>query len=168
MRALCRHACGAGTLSVTPPRAGIDVTLVQHSLAHGTPDACFPNNWFSTHGPEETSPATDVGVAVLYPMKCPNRALERRPDLQALVRGLGYDALHDMTGGEKEDVHFEGTGVLVLDRVRGTAYVALSDRANKRAAEECAPLLPRTRAPAHAASSLRSVRQARAHSDRRP
>jgi hypothetical protein len=29
--------------------AGVRVSLFQHSLAHGTPDACFPNNWFSTH-----------------------------------------------------------------------------------------------------------------------
>ena len=25
------------------------VNLMAHSDAHGTPDAVFPNNWFSTH-----------------------------------------------------------------------------------------------------------------------
>ena len=31
--------------------------------------------------------------------------------------------------------HFEGTGVLVLDRINGIAYVALSERADKQVAE---------------------------------
>jgi hypothetical protein len=30
--------------------AGVNVKLFQHHLRHGTPDAVFPNNWFSTHG----------------------------------------------------------------------------------------------------------------------
>ncbi|KAL6778292.1 hypothetical protein ACKKBG_A17635 [Auxenochlorella protothecoides x Auxenochlorella symbiontica] len=33
--------------------AGVRVNLFQHSLAHGTPDAVFPNNWFSTHAAGE-------------------------------------------------------------------------------------------------------------------
>eukprot|EP00879_Flechtneria_rotunda_P015682 GHRR01016404.1.p1 GENE.GHRR01016404.1~~GHRR01016404.1.p1 ORF type:complete len:300 (+),score=62.21 GHRR01016404.1:138-1037(+) len=29
--------------------AGVEVQLFQHHIRHGTPDAVFPNNWFSTH-----------------------------------------------------------------------------------------------------------------------
>ena len=29
--------------------AGIQVDLHEHHLDHDTPDAVFPNNWFSTH-----------------------------------------------------------------------------------------------------------------------
>ena len=27
--------------------AGVRVKLFEHAASHGTPDACFPNNWFS-------------------------------------------------------------------------------------------------------------------------
>ena len=53
--------------------AGVQVNLFQHTLEHGTPDAVFPNNWFSTH------PATETGqdsAMVLYPMKTKNRHVQ--------------------------------------------------------------------------------------------
>ena len=61
--------------------AGVRVSLFQHSLAHGTPDACFPNNWFSTHAADEAVGGVRAKTLVLYPMKCPNRAAERRPEI---------------------------------------------------------------------------------------
>jgi hypothetical protein len=61
--------------------AGVTVSLFQHSLAHGTPDACFPNNWFSTHAADEAAGGVGARTLVLYPMKCPNRAAERRPEI---------------------------------------------------------------------------------------
>jgi hypothetical protein len=112
------------------------VTLVQHSLAHNTPDAVFPNNWFSTHTASESDGATARNTLVLYPMKCANRANERRPELVELLKSRNYDHVYDMTAMEADDVHFEGTGALVLDRVHGTAFVALSERADRAAAEE--------------------------------
>jgi hypothetical protein len=69
--------------------AGVSVTLMQHAVTHGTPDACFPNNWISTHAPGEGGGAAAAGggrTLVLYPMKCPNRAAERRPDVIAAVQ----------------------------------------------------------------------------------
>lgn len=45
------------------------VTLYEHSLAHGTPDACFPNNWFSTHPAGEAAGGNSQSTLVLYPMK---------------------------------------------------------------------------------------------------
>ena len=49
------------------------VNLFQHSLEHGTPDAVFPNNWFSTHPAGEAAGGTTDSTLVIYPMKCPNR-----------------------------------------------------------------------------------------------
>ena len=43
----------------------------------------------------------------------------------------GYAHVWDMSGAEAEGMFFEGTGVLVLDRVNGTAYVNLSERADE-------------------------------------
>ena len=45
-------------------------------------------------------------------------------------------SVYDMSSKEDDGVHFEGTGVLVLDRPRGTAYVSLSERADAGAAQE--------------------------------
>ena len=118
----------AGLYHVLTEVAGVKVNLFQHSLDHGTPDAVFPNNWFSTH------PAGEAGcnqsTLVYYPMKCPNRQAERRVDIRAVLERMGYDRVIDFSGHEKEGKYFEGTGVLVIDRVRGVAYVALSERAH--------------------------------------
>jgi hypothetical protein len=117
--------------------AGVTVSLFQHSLAHGTPDACFPNNWFSTHAADEAAGGVGARTLVLYPMKCPNRAAERRPEIIQVLRSSGYKRVIDMSGHERRDQkYFEGTGVLVLDRVNGVAYVALSERADRELAEQ--------------------------------
>lgn len=39
------------------------MTLFEHGEEHGTPDAVFPNNWFSTHSDKENP------NLVLYPLK---------------------------------------------------------------------------------------------------
>ena len=49
------------------------VSLFQHSLAHGTPDAVFPNNWFTTHPAGEAAGGVAQPTLVFYPLKCPNR-----------------------------------------------------------------------------------------------
>eukprot|EP00775_Hariotina_reticulata_P003023 gene3023-3304_t len=117
--------------------AGVNVKLFQHHLSHGTPDAVFPNNWFSTHAAGEAAGGVGAKTLVLYPMKCPNRAAERRPEIVQFLQHQGYSRVVDMTGHEKHDqAYFEGTGVLVLDRVNGVAYVALSERADRGLAEQ--------------------------------
>ena len=52
--------------------AGVKVNLFSHDISHGTPDAVFPNNWFSTHAAFETN--THKSTLVIYPMKAPNRS----------------------------------------------------------------------------------------------
>ncbi|GFH18031.1 uncharacterized protein HaLaN_14766, partial [Haematococcus lacustris] len=110
------------------------VRLYEHSLAHGTPDACFPNNWFSTHPSAESGTADTL---VLYPMKCPNRAAERRTEMVDYLRAR-YPRVLDMSGQESHHRYFEGTGVLVIDRVNRVAYVDISERADAGLAKEWA------------------------------
>jgi len=117
--------------------AGVKVDLFQHSFDHGTPDACFPNNWFSTHSPAEAGGGVGKRTLVFYPMKCPNRQAERREDIIDVLRDhLGYEKILDLSREEENNKYFEGTGVLVIDRVRGTAYVSLSERADRDLAEK--------------------------------
>lgn len=49
-----------GLYSELVERAGISVSVFSHSSSHNTPDAVFPNNWFSTHNGK---------TLCLYPMK---------------------------------------------------------------------------------------------------
>lgn len=53
------------------------VSLFQHSQEHGTPDAVFPNNWFSTHPQREAAGGVKQSTLVYYPLKCPNRCCSR-------------------------------------------------------------------------------------------
>ncbi|GFR43262.1 hypothetical protein Agub_g4323 [Astrephomene gubernaculifera] len=117
--------------------AGVKVNLYEHSLAHGTPDACFPNNWFSTHPAGEAAGGVAAPTLVFYPMKCPNRAAERREDIIKVLRGKGYSQVYDMAAAhEANKKYFEGTGVLVIDRINGVVYVDISERADRGLAEE--------------------------------
>ena len=63
----------AGLYHELTESAGLKVNLFQHSEGHGTPDACFPNNWFSTHAAGEGSGGLKENTLVLYPMKAANR-----------------------------------------------------------------------------------------------
>lgn len=55
------------------PTADMAAALLQHADHHGTPDAVFPNNWFSTHAAGEAGGNVTENTLVLYPMKTPNR-----------------------------------------------------------------------------------------------
>ncbi|CAN8071756.1 unnamed protein product [Agarophyton chilense] len=107
---------------------GAHVHLFTHEDWHNTPDACFPNNTFSTHTNIETGNSC---VLVLYPMKADTRRKERRLVQRLLTRGR-YTHIYDMTREEEADAprFLEGTGSLVLDRINRVAYVALSQRSD--------------------------------------
>ena len=79
-------------------KAGIQVHLFTHESYHDTPDAVFPNNWFSTHTDLEVGQCT----LVLYPMKVPNRRLERRPEF--LARLSRYSARQDSGGVQRDGI----------------------------------------------------------------
>ncbi|KAJ9449482.1 Arginine deiminase [Diplonema papillatum] len=103
-------------------REGVNIKLYHHEQYHGTPDACFPNNWFSTH-------AVGGGKSdlVLYPMAHPSRRRERRPDIVQFLEAHTESTL-DLSEHEDENKFLEGTGSMVLDRVNGIAYAVMSSR----------------------------------------
>jgi hypothetical protein len=105
--------------------------------AAGDSSGCLP---LITPGPPaaclllagEAAGGVSCPTLVLYPMKCPNRAAERRPEVIQVLRQAGYERVMDMSGHEKRDkAYFEGTGgaclmlCLVWWRV-GAALLTLS------------------------------------------
>jgi hypothetical protein len=117
-------------LAAALERAGVRVIVVPGCRTHVLPDEVFPNNWVSFHAD---------GTVVLYPMLAPNRRLERRRDvLDALQTEHGFriERIVDLTRLEEREQYLEGTGSLVLDRVRRVAYACLSPRTHPAALAE--------------------------------
>jgi hypothetical protein len=109
--------------------AGVRVVVAAADADADTPDALFPNNWFSTHAD---------GRLLLYPMAAANRRRERRPELlRALAERHGWRITRsvDLSGLEARGLIVEGTGSLVLDRDARIAYAALSPRTHQQAVE---------------------------------
>lgn len=103
---------------------GVNVIVVDDRKETDTPDSIFPNNWVSFHQ------NGDVGI---YPMFAENRRLERREDILETLENEGFliQNIIDYTSAEDEFVFLEGTGSVILDRVNGKAYCALSPRADE-------------------------------------
>ncbi len=98
----------------------INVTVFEDTPKPYTPDAVFPNNWFSTH---------HDGLVISYPMYAPIRRLERRPDLlKKLEESFIIDRDYTFEHYEEDDLFLEGTGSLILDRPNKIVYAALSPR----------------------------------------
>jgi hypothetical protein len=92
-----------------------------------TPDAVFPNNWFSTHA---------GGHVAIYPMATPSSQRERRWDIiDGLKQHYRVQDVIDYSGLEQDHVYLEGTGAMVLDYIDRVAYVARSNRADPLALE---------------------------------
>src|ERR1700728_1691991 len=107
--------------------AGGAVIVVDADPGADTPDAIFPNNWFSTHSD---------GRIVIYPMATPGRRRERRRDIfhhVAAGHGCNVTGTLDLTGLEDRGLFVEGTGSLVFDRDARLAYAALSQRTHQQA-----------------------------------
>lgn len=95
-----------------------------------TPDAVFPNNWFSHH---------QDGTLVFYPMLTPNRRAERQ--VEALLKllsesGIFITRILDLTEQERIGQILEGTGSLVLDRKNKVAFAMESPRTTKEAVDD--------------------------------
>jgi len=105
---------------------GIETLLYTHLPVHHTPEACFPNNWLSTHAPAETG---GEGTLILYPMRSETRRRERRHSIVSDLSEL-YPREVNLSKYELGTVpqFLEGMGSLVLDRVAKVAYAALSSR----------------------------------------
>jgi hypothetical protein len=103
-------------------RAGVEVLIAADTPEPAKPDAIFPNNWVSFH---------HDGTVALYPMLAPNRRCERRDDIiEQVVREGSFHVSRvvDLSHREAEQKFLEGTGSLVLDRVRRVAYACASPR----------------------------------------
>ena len=104
---------------------GIEVIVYDDLITKATPDAVFPNNWFSTH---------NDGTVYLYPMFAPNRRKERRQEVLDLLtqeHGLSIDRIMDWSKHEGVGLFLEGTGSMILDRPNKIIYAALSERTSE-------------------------------------
>lgn len=104
---------------------GVEVILLPTREDAMTPDAVFPNNWFSHH---------QNGTLVLYPMLTPNRRLERQQNLLVSLlqqRSIAVDDVIDLTSNEETDTILESTGSMVFDRVSKVAFAMASPRTNE-------------------------------------
>lgn len=99
---------------------GVQVWVVDDTEDPHTPDAVFPNNWFSLH---------DDSRMVLYPMQAENRRLERRADIaHHLAEVFTMHDIVDYTAFEQDSKFLEGTGSMVLDRENKICYACISPR----------------------------------------
>jgi hypothetical protein len=103
--------------------AGIHVLVCDDTDDPHTPDAVFPNNWFTTH---------QDGSIVIYPLQGENRRHERRQDIvQMLQDRFGFQKIVDLTGAEQQGKFLEGTGSMVIDHIHRTVYSCLSTRTHE-------------------------------------
>ncbi len=101
------------TVLVLEPPISKDVT---------TPDAIFPNNWFSTE---------HDGTILTYPMMARNRKAERRlQEVETLLNDNGYTIRNCINVGRLDEPRkfLEGTGSLIIDHVDEVVYAARSER----------------------------------------
>lgn len=90
-----------------------------------TPDAVFPNNWFTTHSD---------GTLTLYPLLGETRRLERQPDVLRMAladHGFGVSRMNDMTKHERRGQILEGTGSVILSRSKRVAFANASPRTHE-------------------------------------
>jgi hypothetical protein len=119
--------------------SGVSVTALSYKTGQRdpTPDAIYASNWFSTHSADECGEPT----LVLYPMSTADRRKERRPRFVSSLRKQ-YMKVVDLTACERLSDFLEGKGSLILDKRYRRAYVCLSEKSSRTAAEVCAGTLP--------------------------
>lgn len=131
-------------------KEGIQVLVVEKDAElPAMPDAVFPNNWFGTD---------DSGRVHVFPMKTPNR----KSETQQLDQVLGLLEEGDFHVSEiieweevlGEGLILEGTGSLILDRVNGMIYAAISERTNENATKIFAEKMGWTPVLFHAESGI--------------
>ena len=111
---------------------GVQVVVVQDSDLPVKPDAVFPNNWFSTH---------PNGVFVTYPMQPESRRIERlNPVMEVLAEAYTINRTIALEHAEEDNQFLEGTGSLVLDRMKKVAYACRSPRTHEGLAQRWAEL----------------------------
>jgi hypothetical protein len=100
-----------------------------------TPDAVFPNNWFSTHQQSD-----GTSLLTLYPMLNKNRQAERgnldKLKIALKKNNINLSNILDFSYYEKSGKAMEGTGSMILDREHKVAFISLSPRADLELAKE--------------------------------
>ncbi|WP_293761420.1 arginine deiminase-related protein [uncultured Aquitalea sp.] len=115
--------CEFDAMTARLARHGLKVMVMEKSDdGFPTPDAVFPNNWFTTSAD---------GTLSVYPMHTANRRRERRVEqLARLLLAEGYQ-IHQISWmgqpWEEEEI-LEGTGVMIFDHPRRRVYAARSQR----------------------------------------
>ncbi len=114
-------------------QASVQVVVFDYPLGEiETPDAVFPNNWFST---------TADGGLYTFPMACKNRQQEVKVDalVETLERaGRPVTSQDNLLSYLEQDAHLESTGVMVKDHANKTIYAALSQRCDREVLEDYA------------------------------
>ncbi|MCD4678650.1 MAG: hypothetical protein K8S18_22085 [Desulfobacula sp.] len=105
---------------------GVIVLVLEPPISRDvtTPDAIFPNNWFSTE---------HDGTILTYPMMAKNRKAERRlQEIETLLNKNGYTIRNCINVGRLDETKkfLEGTGSLIIDHVDEVVYAARSERCN--------------------------------------
>jgi len=103
---------------------GVEVLVLEKNRGLGveTPDAIFPNNWFSTE---------HDGTLIFYPMLAENRRAEKRVvDVEELLVRNGYRIRNLINIGyyRRHQPALEGTGSMVIDHDNEVVYAAESLR----------------------------------------
>lgn len=114
-------------------RAGIEVISLPSRDDIKTPDAIFPNNWFSVHERDGEH------ILVVYPLLAANRQAERRPELlieRLAQKRVVIDRTIDLSHYEKKGQILEGTGSIIFDREHRYAYATLSPRTSVEPLED--------------------------------
>lgn len=105
------------------------IVMDQEEATTKSPDAIFPNNWFSTH-PE--------GYLFTYPMLAANRRSEVNAEF---VKTLGSYQHIALEHNANENRILEGTGSLIIDREAKLIYASHSERTNEIMLEQVAKQL---------------------------
>ncbi|WP_299983782.1 citrulline utilization hydrolase CtlX [Desulfobacula sp.] len=103
---------------------GVIVLILEPPISQDvtTPDAIFPNNWFSTE---------HDGTILTYPMMAKNRKAERRlMEIENLLNKNRYTIRNCINVGRLDETKrfLEGTGSLIIDPVDEVVYAARSER----------------------------------------
>ncbi|MCF7362335.1 arginine deiminase-related protein [Vibrio sp. A1-b2] len=131
---ITQHAMAEFNQMVTKLRKeGVQVVVFDYPLGDVvTPDAVFPNNWFST---------TTDGAFYIFPMACTNRQYEVRSDeliQQLSFAGRTVSRQDSLVEYQKQHAYLESTGVMVIDHINRTIYAALSQRCDREVLEDYA------------------------------
>ena len=99
----------------------INVVVLENDNKNLTDDV-FPNNWISFHGDKY----------IIHSMFAKSRRAEKNTSFinMLALKDFDYELLNDYSKYEGNNMHLEGTGSVVLDRINKVAYCSISKRSN--------------------------------------